>query len=255
MKSKLLAATAVLALAIAGGHAASAKTLVYCSENSPENFYPAINTTGTSFDASARQIYNRLVEFERGTTKIEPGLATRLAFGTINSVRDTGVGFAGAGYGAHLDGGLTELSYYWSFDQSRIVPKAAFEYVRAATGSFQEMGGLDPVSATGATQERSRILVGAEIGHYWIINQKILDLSAYGKFVDNLTQNFSSTLVSLGPETITVQGLGESRYGADAGASASLSLNDTVRLYVNYDGKFRAINQSHQGTLGVEVKW
>jgi len=28
-----------------------------------------------------------------------------------------------------------------------------------------------------------------------------------------------------------------------------------VRLYVNYDGKFRAINQSHQGTLGVEVKW
>jgi dipeptide transport system substrate-binding protein len=76
MKSKLLAATAALALAIAGGHAASAKTLVYCSEGSPENFYPAINTTGTSFDASARQIYNRLVEFERGTTKIEPGLAT-----------------------------------------------------------------------------------------------------------------------------------------------------------------------------------
>jgi dipeptide transport system substrate-binding protein len=76
MKSKLLAVTAALALAIAGGHAASAKTLVYCSEGSPENFYPAINTTGTSFDASSRQIYNRLAEFERGTTKIEPGLAT-----------------------------------------------------------------------------------------------------------------------------------------------------------------------------------
>ena len=61
MKSKLLAATAALALAVAGGHAASAKTLVYCSEGSPENFYPAINTTGTSFDASSRPIYNRLV--------------------------------------------------------------------------------------------------------------------------------------------------------------------------------------------------
>jgi uncharacterized protein with beta-barrel porin domain len=176
-------------------------------------------------------------------------------FGQINSARDTGAGFASAGYGAHIDGALTELSYYWSFDQSRIVPKAAFEYVRAATGSFQEMGGLDPVSATGTTMERSRILIGAEVGHYWIINQRILDLSAYGKFVDNLTQNFSATIVSLGPESITVQGIGESRYGADAGASASLSLNDTVRLYVNYDGKFRAINQSHQGTLGVEVKW
>ena len=175
--------------------------------------------------------------------------------GHINSSRDTGVGSASAGYDAHIDGALTELSYYWSLDQSRIVPKAAFEYVRAATGSFQEMGGLDPVTATGATLERSRILVGAEIGHYWIIDQKILDLSGYGKFVDNLAQNFSSITVSLGPESITVQGIGESRYGADAGASASLSLNNTVRLYVNYDGKFRAATQSHQGTLGVEVKW
>jgi hypothetical protein len=66
-------------------------------------------------------------------------------------------------------------------DQSRIVPKAALEYVRAATGSLQEFGGLDPVMATGATAERSRILVGAEVGHYWILDQKILDLSAYGK--------------------------------------------------------------------------
>jgi uncharacterized protein with beta-barrel porin domain len=176
-------------------------------------------------------------------------------FGKINSSRDTGFGTASAGYDAHIDGALTELSYYWSVDQSRIVPKAAFEYVRAVTGGFQEVGGLDPVSATGATTERSRILLGAEIGHYWIVGQKILDLSLYGKFVDNLSQDFSSTLVSLGPESITVQGIGESRYGADAGAALSLSLTDTVRLYANYDGKFRAATQSHQGTLGVEVKW
>jgi dipeptide transport system substrate-binding protein len=55
---------------------ASAKTLVYCSEGSPENFYPAVNTTGTSFDANT-QIYSRIVEFERGGTKVEPGLAER----------------------------------------------------------------------------------------------------------------------------------------------------------------------------------
>ena len=35
----------------------AAKTLVFCSEGSPENFYPGINTTGTSFDA-ASQIYS-----------------------------------------------------------------------------------------------------------------------------------------------------------------------------------------------------
>jgi dipeptide transport system substrate-binding protein len=63
-----------LAALLSGSAAASAKTLVYCSEGSPENFTPAINTTGTSFDA-ARPIYNRLTEFQRGTTIVSPGLA------------------------------------------------------------------------------------------------------------------------------------------------------------------------------------
>jgi uncharacterized protein with beta-barrel porin domain len=175
--------------------------------------------------------------------------------GKINSSRDTGFGIANAGYNAQIDGALTELSYYWSMDQSRIVPKAAFEYVRAATDAFQELGGLNPVTATGATVERSRILLGAEIGHYWIFDRKIFDLSAYGKFVDNVAQNFSSIAVSLGTQSITVQGIGESRYGADAGASASLNLSNTARVYINYDGKFRSAMQSHQGTLGVELKW
>jgi uncharacterized protein with beta-barrel porin domain len=176
-------------------------------------------------------------------------------FGKVSSSRDTGFGIASAGYNAQIDGALTELSYYWSTDQSRIVPKASLEYTHASTGAFQEVGGLNPEMATGATLERSRILLGAEIGHYWIVDQKILDLSAYGKFVDNVSQNLSSITVSLGPESIAVQGIGESQYGADAGASASLSLSNTARLYVNYDGKFRAALQSHQGTVGVELKW
>jgi uncharacterized protein with beta-barrel porin domain len=175
--------------------------------------------------------------------------------GEINSSRDTGFGTARAGYDARIDGALTELSYYWNLDQSRVVPKAAFEYVRAAIGSFQEVGGLAPVTASGATVERARILLGAEIGHYWIFDRKVFDLSAYGKFVDNVAQNFGSVTVSLGTQSITVQGIGESRYGVDAGASASLSLTNSVRLYANYDGKFRAAAQLHQGILGVELKW
>jgi uncharacterized protein with beta-barrel porin domain len=176
-------------------------------------------------------------------------------FGKIDSSRDTGSGTASAGYNGQIDGALTELSYYWNMDQSRIVPRAALEFVRASTGSFQEVGGVNPVTATGATLERSRILLGAEIGRYWIVDQKVLDLSAYGKFVDNFEQNFNSVTVSLGRETISVQGIGESRYGADAGASASLSLSNTARLYLNYDGKFRAALQSHQGTVGLELRW
>jgi len=74
-----IACAAGIGLAMAMGFAATgqAKTFVYCSEGSPENFYPAINTTGTSFDASARQIYSRLVEFKHGTTEVQPGLATK----------------------------------------------------------------------------------------------------------------------------------------------------------------------------------
>jgi dipeptide transport system substrate-binding protein len=68
----LLAASAVLALT-AG--AAQAKTLVYCSEGSPEGFDPAPYTSGTTFDASSRPIYNRLVQFTKGASTTEPGLA------------------------------------------------------------------------------------------------------------------------------------------------------------------------------------
>src|ERR1700735_5037409 len=73
MKALTFAGVALAAL-LAGVGLASAKTLVYCSEGSPENFTPAINTTGTSFDA-ARPVYNRLTEFKRGTTDVVPGLA------------------------------------------------------------------------------------------------------------------------------------------------------------------------------------
>ncbi len=59
----------------AASTAGAAKTLVYCSEGSPEGFNPALYTAGTTFDASSRQVFNRLVEFERGTTKIVPALA------------------------------------------------------------------------------------------------------------------------------------------------------------------------------------
>ncbi len=52
-----------------------AKTLVYCSEGSPEGFTPIHYTAGTTFDASSKNVFDRLVLFERGTTKVTPGLA------------------------------------------------------------------------------------------------------------------------------------------------------------------------------------
>jgi dipeptide transport system substrate-binding protein len=67
------AAVAVAALCVA--ETGAAKTLVYCSEASPEGFTPAFSSSNVTFDASSRQIFDRLLEFERGTTTIIPGLA------------------------------------------------------------------------------------------------------------------------------------------------------------------------------------
>jgi len=75
VKKQILSTILGAGLAVSIAAAAEAKTFVYCSEGSPEGFNPALYTSGTSFDASSRQLFNRLVEFERGTTNIRPALA------------------------------------------------------------------------------------------------------------------------------------------------------------------------------------
>ena len=75
MKPQFKATALSLVLAVGFAAAAEAKTLVYCSEGSPEGFNPSLYSSGTTFDASAQPVYNRLVEFEPGTTNLVPGLA------------------------------------------------------------------------------------------------------------------------------------------------------------------------------------
>jgi dipeptide transport system substrate-binding protein len=68
-------AVLIAALAAAPLSAFAKGTLVYCSEGSPEGFQPQFFTTGTTFDAVSVPMFNRLVEFELGTTNIVPALA------------------------------------------------------------------------------------------------------------------------------------------------------------------------------------
>jgi uncharacterized protein with beta-barrel porin domain len=179
-------------------------------------------------------------------------------FGQIDSTRWTVGGNALASYRGHVDGVLGEVNYTFAFGQTRFVPKLALEYVAAHTDRFAEAGGFDPVAVAAANGQRARLLAGAEIGHYWIIGQQAIDLSTYGKFVDNFSQTIDPVQVSLASgygTNISVQGICESATGADAGASASYILSGTARLYANYDGKFRGNFSAHQGTLGIELKW
>ena len=71
----ILARTALAAALAAAGAAHAATTLIYCSEGSPEGFDPARYTAGTTFNASSQPVFNRIVEFEIGGTKVIPGLA------------------------------------------------------------------------------------------------------------------------------------------------------------------------------------
>ena len=72
---RLLAALIVAGLVLTAAGALAKGTLVYCSEGSPEGFQPQFFTTGTTFDAVSVPMFNRLVEFEIGTTNIRPALA------------------------------------------------------------------------------------------------------------------------------------------------------------------------------------
>ncbi len=56
--------------------AAAARTLVFCSEGNPSGMQPALLVDGTSFDASSRTIYDRLLDFRPGSDELAPALAT-----------------------------------------------------------------------------------------------------------------------------------------------------------------------------------
>lgn len=50
--------------------------LVYCSEGNPSSFNPQLVTSGTTIDATSRQLYDRLVKFDTQTGLVTSGLAT-----------------------------------------------------------------------------------------------------------------------------------------------------------------------------------
>ncbi len=137
---KLLAATALVTVLASGAYA---KTLVYCSEGSPENFTPSINTTGTSFDA-ARPVYNKLVQFTPGTTTVEPGLAESWTVSedgkTITFKLRAGIKVHSGVNGFTPTRDLNAEDVIWSFER---MWKADHPYAKVSAGSydyFNDMG-------------------------------------------------------------------------------------------------------------------
>jgi dipeptide transport system substrate-binding protein len=139
---KLFGAALLVSTMLAAG-AADAKSLVYCSEGSPENFTPAMNTTGTSLDA-ARPVYNKLVQFTPGTTTVEPGLAESYEVSpdgkTITFHLRKGVKFHSGVNGFTPSRDLTAEDVIWSFDRQW---KPDHPYAKVSGGAydyFNDMG-------------------------------------------------------------------------------------------------------------------
>jgi uncharacterized protein with beta-barrel porin domain len=179
-------------------------------------------------------------------------------FARVGSDRDTPSGPATAAYDASLWGAIAEADYYVALGSARIVPKFGADWTQTHADPYAETGGIDAVAVPSASADRTRIFAGAEVGNTWVTSSTVFDLSGYARVVDILSQHVPDLTVSAesGPATpVTVFGVTESKYGIDAGATASVRLSAMMRLYAVYDGRFRNGFQSNTGTLGLEVRW
>jgi dipeptide transport system substrate-binding protein len=161
MTSRTLFRAALLASSMLIASAANAKTLVYCSEGSPENFTPSINTTGTSFDA-ARPVYSRLVLFTPGTTQVEPGLAEKWEVTdggkTLTFMLRKGVKFHSGVNGFTPTRDFNADDVIWSFER---MWKAEHPYAKVSAGSydyFNDMGMPDLLDTITKTDDYTVVM-------------------------------------------------------------------------------------------------
>ncbi|MBL4822889.1 MAG: ABC transporter substrate-binding protein [Colwellia sp.] len=53
----------------------SERSVIYCTEGSPETFNPQLVTSGTTIDATSNQLYDRLIAYQGDENKLSPALA------------------------------------------------------------------------------------------------------------------------------------------------------------------------------------
>jgi dipeptide transport system substrate-binding protein len=171
---------AAVAVALAGP--ASAKTLVFCSEGSPEGFNPQLYTAGTTFDASSRPLYGRLVEFERGSTVLGPGLAESW------SVSDDGLIYTfnlRKGVKWHSNANFTPTREFnaddvvFSFERQL---KADHPYHAVSGGTYEYFEGMDMPNLIEAVEKVDDLTVRIKLKH------------PEAPFIANLGMDFASML-------------------------------------------------------------
>ncbi|MEM7042625.1 MAG: ABC transporter substrate-binding protein [Pseudomonadota bacterium] len=186
-----LAAAALLSTTV------QAKTLVYCSEGSPEGFNPSLYTAGTTFDASSKNIYNRLVEFERGTTTLVPALAESW------EVSDDGLEYTfklRPGVTFHTTEGFTPTrdmnadDVVWSFERQR---DAEHPFHTVSGGTYEYFQGMDMPNLIASVEKVDDMTVK------FVLNKP------EAPFIANLGMDFASILSAEYAEAMSAAGTPE----------------------------------------------
>ena len=71
----MLLRSLLLTSVFVSSYASAAKNLIYCMEGSPATFNPQLATDSVSLNSSSQTVFNRLVEFKKGSTEVVPSLA------------------------------------------------------------------------------------------------------------------------------------------------------------------------------------
>jgi dipeptide transport system substrate-binding protein len=208
MKRYTMLASALMMGTMLAAGAAHAKSLVYCSEGSPENFTPALNTTGTSLDA-ARPVYNQLVEFERGSTNVVPGLAESWEVSpdalTITFKLRKGVKFHSGVNGFTPSRDFNAEDVIWSFERQG---KPDHPYAKVSGGAydyFNDMGMPDLMKSIEKTDDYTVKMTLSEPNAPIIANLAMdfgtIHSAEYGKFLldKGTPEQFDQIPVGTGP--------------------------------------------------------
>ncbi len=197
-----------LATLLLSGTAVSAKTLAYCSEGSPENFTPALNTTGTSFDA-ARPVYDKLVAFKRGTTEVVPSLAEKWEVSddgkTITFLLRKGVKFHSGVNGFKPTRDFNADDVLWSFNRQW---KADHPYAKISGGKYDYFNDMDMPTLLDTIEKKDDYTVVMKLKepNITILANLAMDFAAIGsaEYADMLlkagkAEQFDQAPVGTGP--------------------------------------------------------